>query len=105
MGVTGKMYLGNPPNEAGGWLQIGSCEDADGVEWLLYGKNQDHNPEWWTYKVVADGRAKGKANYWFGHHVKTGRISYSRDAMLLETHRPELHEKIRALILISQQSE
>lgn len=97
MPVTKKGYLGNVPKK-GDWQQIGSCQDGEGAEWLVFGKNQSHDPEWRTYKIVASGRAQGKANYWFALHAKTGRVAFTRDATLLETNRPELHAAVTALL-------
>jgi hypothetical protein len=93
-----KGYLGNVPSEADGWQQIGSCQDGDGADWLVFAKSQGHDPEWQTLKIVANGRAQGKANYWFGLHAKTGRVAFSRDAALLAAHRPKLHAAVTALL-------
>jgi hypothetical protein len=57
-----KRYLGNKP-ETDDWNFLGSIE-ADG-NWFVYVR-PDPVTEWTSVKVVADGRAPRKANYWLG---------------------------------------
>ena len=68
----GRMYAGNPPADGEGWIQVGKCLDGDEVEWLVFSKSQKHTPDWLTYKIVADGRARNKANYWLVRNASTG---------------------------------
>lgn len=72
-----KKYMGNRP-EGFDWLEIGVVED-EGVRWLVFIRPDE---EWSTVKVVADGRALGKANYWlgwdgsrFGRHADLARLA------------------------------
>jgi hypothetical protein len=57
-----KRYLGHKP-KTDDWDFLGPIE-ADG-KWLVYIR-PDQESEWSSVKVVADGRAVGKANYWLG---------------------------------------
>ena len=92
-----KKYAGNPPGVDEGWSQVGQCA-ADGVEWCVYAKPQDHSDEWITYKIVANGRAVTKANYWMAKNSKTGQIGFARDYYLLRTNRPKLFEQVDGMI-------
>ena len=94
----GKMYAGNPPADGDGWSQVGKCFDGDGVEWLVFSKAQKHTPDWCTYKIVANGRAANKANYWLTGNKLTGRIGFSRDYVCMRDSRPELYEQVDAIL-------
>jgi len=89
----GRRYVGNMPSPNEGWEHVGTCRDADGMEWLVFSKAQKHTPDWLTYKIVANGRARDKANYWLVRNVRTGRIGFSRDYVCMRDSRPELCEQ------------
>jgi hypothetical protein len=72
-----KRYLGNKP-KTDDWNFLGSVE-ADG-NWFVYVR-PDPSSEWTSVKVVADGRAQGKANYWLGWNGQ--RFSRHADLPLL----------------------
>jgi hypothetical protein len=93
----GKMYMGNIPDTGEGWDEIDRCMDNDSVEWLIFSKQQDHDKNWWTVKISANGRAKSKANYWLVINIKTGQLGFSRDYVLMRENRPELHAQIEAI--------
>lgn len=93
----GKMYAGNPPAVDEGWMQMGRCWDSDEVEWLVFGKSQDHTPDWVTIKISAKGRARNKANYWLVRNTNTGQIGFSRDYVYMRENRPELHAQVEAI--------
>ena len=95
MSQNQKMYAGRTPDEQ--WNQIGTATDH-GLEWRVYSKAQDHSNDWLTYKIVANGRASGKANYWLARNNKTGRIGFARDYYLLQTSRPELFAQVEGMI-------
>lgn len=57
-----KRYRGHKP-KTDDWDFLGPIE-TDG-RWLVYARPDPSN-EWTSVKVVADGRAQGKANYWLG---------------------------------------
>lgn len=93
-----KMFAGNPP--AGeGWRQIGKCWDSDEeVEWMVFSRQQDHAPEWVTVKVVANGRARNKANYWLVKNIETEQIGFAKDYVLMCERRPDLHAQVYAIL-------
>ena len=91
------MYAGNPPKDGEGWEQIWKCIDSDDVEWLVFSKPQDHTPDWMTFKIVANGRARHKANYWLVKNIETGQIGFARDYVHMRDSRPELHAQIEAI--------
>jgi len=95
----GKMYAGKIPNQLDGWVQIGTCKEQDGgVEWLVFKKPQAHTPDWFTYKIVANGRARGKANYWLVRNSQDGKIGFARDYVLLRENRPDIHAQVEAIL-------
>lgn len=78
-----KKYTGKKPRAAC-WSQIGVIEDD--VRWLVFVRPDG---EWMTVKVVADGRAPAKANYWlgwngsrFGRHADLVSLAQQRPAVL-----------------------
>jgi hypothetical protein len=89
-----KMYAGNIPDEKEGWSKMASMKDADQVEWLLFVKRQEHSPDWCNIKIVANGKAQSKANYWMGKNMNTGQIAFARDYAILRENRPELHSQM-----------
>lgn len=93
----GKMYAGNLPKDGEGWEQVGKCMDSDDVEWLVFSKPQDHTPDWMTFKIVANGRAQNKANYWLVKNAVTGQIGFARDYVHMRDSRPELHAQVEAI--------
>ena len=93
-----KLYLGNAPSADEGWDRIGSYLDDDGIEWLAFVKAQDHSPDWRTVKIVANGRAELKANYWLAKNISTGQIGYARDYVLMRDNRPQLHARIESML-------
>ena len=86
--------MGQVPNLDDGWTKIAQCLDDDAVNWLVFRRRQEHTPDWSTYKVVADGRAANKANYWMVRNDKTGQIGFIRDFASMKENRPKLHSKI-----------
>ncbi len=92
-----KMYMGNIPEVSEGWDEINRCMDKDSVEWLIFSKEQDHDKNWWTIKIVAKGRASSKANYWLAINIKTGQLGFSRDYVFMRENRPELHAQIETI--------
>jgi hypothetical protein len=94
----GKKYAGNVPGPNEGWEHVGTCRDADGIEWLVLSKSQKHTQDWCTYKIVANGRAANKANYWLTGNKLTGRIGFSRDYVCMRETRPELYAQVETII-------
>lgn len=86
-----RTYEGQIPPPDEGWKTEGQYKDADGVQWSLFVKRQDHSNQWLTCKVVANGRATKKANYWLVKNIETGKIGFARDYATMKQSRPELH--------------
>ena len=90
-------FKGNLPQADEGWMRIGGCKDSDKVEWIVFRRAQEHTPDWATYKVVANGRASAKANYWLVRNDKTGQIGFARDYVYMRDNRPALHAQVEAI--------
>jgi len=93
-----KMYAGKIPSTSEGWAQIGECKDKNGARWFVFSKPQAHTPDWRTYKIVANGRARGKANYWLVRNSQNGKIGFARDYVLLRENRPDIHAQVEAIL-------
>lgn len=93
----GKMYAGKMPAMDEGWDRIGTCKDLDGVEWFVFSKPQEHTPDWYTHKIVANGRAENKANYWLVRNAETGQIGFARDYVYMRENRPALHAQVEII--------
>jgi|LauGreDrversion4_2_1035121.scaffolds.fasta_scaffold1569857_1 hypothetical protein len=86
-----RSHLGRIPPVEDGWKQVSQFENDEQV-WMLYKKPQAHTDEWTTYKLVAKGRAKKKANYWLVKNHKTGAVGFANDFLLLQQYRPNLYK-------------
>jgi hypothetical protein len=80
-----KNYGGKKPR-AEGWREAGVVEGD--VRWLVFVRD-NADSEWTTVKVMADGRAPVKANYWlgwngsrFGRHADLVSLAQQRPAVL-----------------------
>lgn len=93
-----KMYKGNHPSAADGWADAGRFEDNDGLVWVIWTQPQRVSKDWMNYKVVADGRAKSKANYWFAFNSEQRRVAFSRDYGLLQQHKPLVHAFVASVL-------
>ena len=89
-GDMGKFYQGKKPDESKCWELINSFIDSFNIEWLIYEQKQKHSDEWLTYKVVANGKAINKANYWFARNIKTKQIGFARDMATMKEYKPDL---------------
>ena len=87
-----KMYSGASPRTEG-WEYIGDIEQ-DGC-WRMFVKENADNG-WASVKVVADGRARGKANYWLGWDGR--RFANFKDTLALMQHRPELLKAVERML-------
>lgn len=93
-----RTYTGKPSKmDLSVWTIEARIPD-EGVEWVAYSRAQDKGPEWRTWKLVADGRALGKANYWFVHSAPIGKTGYGRDLGTLRQARPGLYDALMALL-------
>jgi hypothetical protein len=97
-----KTYAGKPDLlfESDEWKNCGCWVDRENsnVEWFVFFKYQEHNNDWITYKVVANGRVPRKANYWFAKNKKTGQIGFAKDLASMSEHRPNLYSNIMKII-------
>jgi hypothetical protein len=85
--------FGGIPRRAGGRMDIGDIEQ-DGC-WRMFVKENADNG-WASVKVVADGRARGKANYWLGWDGR--RFANFKDTLALMQHRPELLKAVERML-------
>jgi len=90
--MADKMYKGGLPR-ARGWEKIGVIEQD--VRWLLFVKDDADN-DWVSVKVVADGRAPKKANYWLGWNGS--RFSWRTDMVSLVQQRPDLLDSVEKMM-------
>lgn len=73
-----RRHRGNVPDDG----QLVSSATIDGIHWRLYIRPQIYE-HWRNFKLVADGRAPGKANYWFGWCERENRFA-RRDIVELQ---------------------
>jgi hypothetical protein len=85
-----KKYTGKKPRAAG-WQEVGAVE-SDG-RWLVFIRPDG---EWSTVKVVADGRALAKANYWLGWNGS--RFGRHADLVSLAQQRPAVLEAVERVL-------
>lgn len=90
-----KMYAGKA-SEA--WRHIGTCLDSDNSEWLFFSKAQKHTADWKTYKIVANGLAQSKANYWTTRNSVDGSVGFSMDYFYMREKRPALYDQVESII-------
>jgi len=88
-----KMQKGRIPSKDDGWQF--DCELDDGqMKWSLYLKPQDSSSVWITLKLVANGKAERKANYWPCYNIQENRFGFGRDILALAQHRPILYQEL-----------
>jgi hypothetical protein len=90
--MTGKNYRGNKP-DGDGWEIVGAVEDD--LRWLVFVR-ENANSEWLSVKVVADGRAPNKANYWLGWNGK--RFAQQGDGFTIMQQRQTLLGSVKTLM-------
>ena len=90
--MNAKMYKGRKPR-TDGWEQIGTIENDN--QWQVFVK-QKADTEWLSVKVVAAGRAQGKANYWLGWDGK--RFANFKDTLAMVQGRPELMHRVEQML-------
>lgn len=87
-----KKYTGKKPRAAG-WQTSGVV--GRDPRWIVFTRvNAD--TEWRTVKVVADGKADAKANYWIGWNGS--RFGRHADLVSLAQQRPEVLEGVEKLL-------
>ena len=88
-----QKFRGNAP-ATDEWMHLHSFHHED-LDWRLFFRVRDQSG-WISGKLVVDGKAPRKANYWLGW--RHGRLARTRDAGTLYTGRPELYEQIENFI-------
>lgn len=91
-----RSYQGHAPDPAEGWEKIGEFQDETEGSWRVYRQQQEHSPDWGTYKVAATEPVAGRANYWFTRNDSTGQLGFGRDLHQMRTARPKLYEAVLA---------
>ena len=95
----GKMYAGKVPSTEENWSHIETVVDpSDKTKWMVFSKAQEHTPDWVTYKIVANGRAENKANYWLVRNLTTGQLGFARDFAIMREKRPALHAQVESIL-------
>jgi len=91
--VDVKLYKGNA-EVSEPWSYQGFVGHCDGVAWLLFSRPGQKG--WTMLKLVADGKAPTKANYWLGWDGR--RFARSKDHALLQENRPQLRKALLAFL-------
>jgi hypothetical protein len=95
----GKMYAGKVPTPNEDWRLLKTVPNpSDKTSWMVFCKPQEHTQDWVTYKIVANGRAQHKANYWFVRNSSTGQIGFAKDFAIMRETRPDLHAQVESLL-------
>jgi hypothetical protein len=88
-----QKFRGNAP-VTDEWMHLHSFHHED-LDWSLFFRVRDQSG-WISGKLVVDGKAPRKANYWIGW--RDGRLARTRDAGSLYVGRPELYEQVKSFI-------
>ena len=89
-----RTYIGHPPPADAGWERVGDFKHPDFGSWEIHRQQQEHSPDWGTYKVFATERVVGRANFWFTRNDSTGQTGFGRDLALLRTNCPPLYQAV-----------
>jgi hypothetical protein len=89
-----QKFRGNAP-VTDEWMHLHSFHHED-LDWRLFFRVKDQSGGWISGKLVVDGKAPRKANYWLGW--RDGRFARTRDAGTLYTGRQELYEQVENFI-------
>ena len=88
-----QKFKGNAP-VTDEWMHLHSFQHED-LDWHLFFRVRDQSG-WISGKLVVNGKAPRKANYWIGW--RDGRLARTRDAGTLYTGRQELYEQVENFI-------
>jgi len=88
-----RSFRGNPPN-GDHWQMADSITDAQGVDWVVWFHLRAMDRGYVNFKIVADGEAKRKANFWIARNRGGG--SLSRDLTIMKENNPELFQDVAA---------
>lgn len=89
-----QKFRGNAP-ATDEWMHLHSFHHED-LDWFLFFRVKENSAGWISGKLVVDGKAPRKANYWLGW--RDGRFARTRDAGSLYIGRPELYEQVENFI-------
>ena len=92
-------YRGNKPETNDGWVLMESYIDIEDVEWLIYQQPQNTNNVWLNYKIVANGFAEYKANYWFAYNQNEEKFAFKRDLVSMKSKRLELYNFVSDFVI------
>lgn len=88
-----QKFKGNAPT-TDDWMHLHSFHHED-LDWRLFFRVRDQSG-WISGKLVVEGKAPRKANYWIGW--RDGRLARTRDAGTLYVGRQELYEQVENFI-------
>ena len=88
-----QKFKGNAP-VTDEWMHLHSFHHED-LDWRLFFRVRDQSG-WISGKLVVNGKAPRKANYWIGW--RDGRLARTRDAGTLYAGRQELYEQVESFI-------
>lgn len=86
-----RSFRGNIPKEDH-WQMADSITDAQGVDWMIWFHLKAMDQGYINFKIVADGEAKRKANYWIAKNRGGGSIS--RDLTIMKENNPDLFKAV-----------
>ena len=91
-----QTFRGNIPR-AEDWMHLHTLRDEE-TDWLLFfrGARGPDDKGWVNGKLLADGRAPRKANYWLSW--RDGRLARHRDAGTLSVGRPALYSLLEEFL-------
>lgn len=93
-----KNYRGNIPKKSDGWGSIGDVQHEK-ERWMIFMRPQANSDEWMSVKICADGKVPSKGNYWLSWNAAEHRIARSREAGLMQSHRPELYQAVEVFFI------
>jgi hypothetical protein len=90
-----KKYSGNEP-DLSEWELLFIVEKLYNTDWIVFVRDKDDENRYLGLKVIADGFAENKANYWLSWDKNKNRItSKGLDAKLLKDNRPFLYDAVK----------
>lgn len=97
-----RSIRGNIPPEKDGWVEVGKLPGGKikGTRWRVFFRGQNKSKEWILIKVVADGRAEGKANYWLSWNGE--RFAFLQDYKKMGIECPILMKEVKTFFLTSK---
>jgi hypothetical protein len=90
-----RSFTGNQP-VGEKWRMGEKIADARGADWIIWYHLAALDQGYVNFKIVADGEAKRKANYWIARN-KAG-VSRNRDVVILKENNPYLFGEVMACL-------